>query len=172
MGYTTTFDGCVTVDPPLNDAERAFLEDLAATRRMKRTKGPLFVGGSGFKGQDHEDDVIDANTPPDNQPGLWLQWVPAPDGEQIEWDGEEKFYNAELWMKYLVENLLAPSAREYITAHQGEDDRLASFTCDHVLNGEIFAEGEEPGDRWKLIVQDNKVLIATVRAGYGEPEQV
>ena len=47
MGYTTDFSGHVTVEPPLNDVEVAFLSKFAETRRMDREEGPYFVDGPG-----------------------------------------------------------------------------------------------------------------------------
>jgi hypothetical protein len=72
MGYSTTFWGLVAVDPPLNAAERAYLERFAATRRMTTVHGPYHVART-VAGTD----VLDHNTPPDGQPGLWCQWVPT-----------------------------------------------------------------------------------------------
>jgi hypothetical protein len=93
MGYTTEFDGQVTVTPPLNEHEVAYLRRFADTRRMARAKGPYYTG-AGFRGQDDEADVTDYSHPPAGQPGLWCQWVPTDDGTGIEWDGGEKFYDA------------------------------------------------------------------------------
>jgi hypothetical protein len=51
MGYTTEFYGAVEVSPPLNQAERDYLNRFADSRRMDREHGPYFVEGSGFLGQ-------------------------------------------------------------------------------------------------------------------------
>lgn len=162
MGYTTDFEGSVTIEPPLNKHEVSFLEDLNQSRRMNRTRGPLFVKGSDGTfgaGQGHDGDIINYNDPDPDQPGLWCQWMPLEDGSGIEWDGGEKFYNSAEWMAYLVKNLLAPSAVSYIAAHADEDERLRFFTCDHVVNGTIQAQGEDNEDRWDLVVTDNKTTV-------------
>lgn len=65
MGYTTEFQGQIKIEPPLNAAEIEYLQKFASTRRMDRTTGPYFVDGSGFKGQGHDADIRDHNTPPD-----------------------------------------------------------------------------------------------------------
>lgn len=179
MGYTTEFQGEIRIDPPLNDDEISFLNDLAGTRRMMRKLGPLFVGGSGFYGQGDDADIIDSNTPSgerldrwswrtpvegwikyyeeNGQPGLWLQWRPNDDGTALRWDGGEKFYNSEEWMRYLIDKLLSPMAGDYLIQHGREDERLSSFTYDHTLNGVIHAQGEEDDDMWKLVVENNVV---------------
>ena len=172
MGYTTEFEGEIFIDPPLNDDEISLLKDLSETRRMDRTKGPLFVRGTGFAGQGRDEDILDYNDPHPDQPGLWCQWIPGRLGDYLEWNGAEKFYFAEEWMKYIIHNLLAPSARPYIDAHIDEDPRLASFTANHTLNGEIEAQGEDPDDRWKLIVVDNKVMVSRAVVSYSEPTEV
>lgn len=165
MGYTTDFEGSVEVSPPLNEAERSFLHDLADTRRMNRTHGPLFVKGEGFAGQGHSPDIIDYNSPDETQPGLWLGWGPSEDGTSIEWDGREKFYYSEEWMAYLINNLLAPSGRKYVEEHAATsgDERLSQFTFDHTVNGTISAQGEDPDDQYNIIVNNNAVVVEYTR---------
>ena len=170
MGYTTYFSGDLSIEPPLNADEISFLNDLAETRRMDRTKGPLYVKGSGYMGQEKDDDITNYNSPHPDQPGLWLHWRPSSDGTSLEWDGGEKFYHADDWMRYIIEDLLAPSAKSYIQQHINEDERLKSFTCDHVLNGTIYADGEESEDYWKIVVTDNDVQVLDGVIMYGDEE--
>jgi len=80
MGYTTDFYGSCAVTATFKPEHRAYLEQFASTRRMKRDateaaklpdpvriaaslpigkNGAYFVGGTGFLGQDHTPDVID-----------------------------------------------------------------------------------------------------------------
>jgi len=172
IGYTTDFTGSVDIEPPLNASEISFLLSFNETRRMNRTKGPLFVEGTGYAGQNHDDDVINGNAPHPDQPGLWCQWIPSDDGKELKWDEGEKFYNAPEWMKYIVTKLLAAEGKDYIAAHINEDSRLAHFTNDHVVNGEIFAQGEEGDDRWWLQVTDNEVFVSQAVLTHGLPEPV
>ncbi|MFD7980263.1 hypothetical protein [Streptomyces sp. NPDC059071] len=154
MGYTTHFTGAVTVTPPLNPSEIAFLRKFAGTRRMNRTLGPYYVDGSGPFGQGGDDDIISHNEPPKGQPGLWCSWGPTDDGTGIEWNGAEKFYNPVEWMQYLIDHFLKPGAHAH--GHPG----FEAFTFDHTVNGAIDADGEEPGDVWRLVVTDNTVTEA------------
>lgn len=151
MGYTTEFRGQINIDPPLNDEEMVYLQRFNETRRMNRTKGPYFVDGKGFHGQDHEADIIDYNNPPKGQPGLWCQWIPNEDGTALVWDEGEKFYDSVEWMEYIIEHFLAPDAKA-----KGELDFLQA---NHILNGVIKAQGEDFDDRWKMIVENNKVRV-------------
>lgn len=148
MGYTTDFEGEIAIVPPLNEAERAYLAKFAETRRMLRTRGPYFVDGDGPYGQARDAEVRATR----------CQWVPNDDGTSLEWDQGEKFYDSPEWMGYLIEHFLQPGAH----AASSDDPQFAAFTFDHVLNGDIFAEGEESGDRWKLVVRDN---VVTTHAG-------
>ena len=157
MGYTTDFEGSIQISPPLNEAERSFLRDLATTRRMNRTKGPLFIQDTVNFGQHHDPDVLDYNNPHPHQPSLWLQWEPSEDGKFLQWDGGEKFYGSAEWMEYIVNGLLSPEAEVYVKEHLDEDPRLAEFQFNHICNGSIDAEGEDPDDRWTLIVVNNEV---------------
>lgn len=169
MGYTTDFSGHVTVEPPLNDNEVAFLSKFAETRRMDRERGPYFVDGTGYAGQGHDEDIRDFNNPPAGQPGLWCKWVPAGGGEDgdwtpeahndhgfgtaIYWSGAEKFYDAPEWMAYLIEHFLQPGG------HAQGKDGFKHFTFDHKVNGVIEAQGEDPSDVWRLVVKDNVVTV-------------
>jgi len=64
MGYTTEFEGSVSISPPLNAHEIAHLRKFAASRRMDRTCGPCFVDGPGPFGQGRDGDIRDFNKPP------------------------------------------------------------------------------------------------------------
>jgi hypothetical protein len=152
MGYTTEFYGHVTVTPPLSAHEMTYLMKFANTRRMDREKGPYYVDGKGYAGQDEEPDIRNYNTPPAGQPGLWCQWVPTPDGAAIEWNGAEKFYDADEWMQYLIDHFLKPGAIGKKT------DGTVTF-ADHVVNGTIEAQGEDFSDIWQLNVKNNVVSI-------------
>lgn len=164
MGYTTYFTGSIDVVPPLDKGEIEYLTKFSQSRRMKRTKGPYFVEGSGFRGQEHESDVTDHNTPPDGQPGLWCQWIPTEDGTQIVWDGGEKFYESHEWMKYLIEHFLKPGALAI--------GKVAAITGGHICNGEIEAQGEESDDKWMLVVENNAVYVRQGHVEYGPKEAV
>ena len=158
MGYTTDFDGEVSIDPPLNAEEISFLRKFNNTRRMAREKGPYYVDGSGMCGQDRESDITDYNSPPRGQPGLWCQWIPSDDGTIIVWDGGEKFYNAEEWMEYIIDHFLAPNAKA--------KKQLPFLQANHTVNGTIHAQGEERGDIWAIVVTDNIVRRKQGRISY------
>jgi len=80
--------------------------------------------------------IIDNNRPPPGVPGLWCQWVVVDSGH-IHWDGNEKFYNYEEWLTYLVETYLKPWG--------------------YVLNGTVAYQGEDADDFGRIIVADNEV---------------
>ena len=160
MGYHTDLYGEATVTPPLSADERAYLVKFNDTRRMNRSKGPFFVDGSGFHGQGADDDVVDYNLPPEGQPGLWCPWTPSEDGTAITWDEGEKPYDIVEWMEYLIDTFLAPDAEVKRIRAAGDPDGLLAGVpefADHVLNGQIDAQGEDPDDRWRLVVTDNVV---------------
>ena len=151
MGYTTDFNGSFRLNKTLDEQTKTFLKKFAETRRMKRKLGPeygvdgeFYVDGAGYAGQDHEASIVDYNTPPRTQPGLWCQWVPTEDGNFIEWDGGEKFYDYVEWLEYLIKNFLAPKG--------------------YVLNGEVQWQGEDTGDVGRIVVTDN--VVRTQRAKF------
>lgn len=160
MGYTTDFWGEVTVSPPLDTSEIDFLNRFAGSRRMNRKKGPYFAEPGGNYGQDRTDDIINYNDPPPGQPGLWCQWIPSDDGKTIGWDGGEKFYNSVEWMQYIIDHFLRPGAIAKA--------ELPFLQANHVVSGIIDAQGEEPDDRWRLVVTNNKVTQQYASISFGE----
>lgn len=108
MGYDTSFTGSVRVTPPLYVEDIALLQSFA--RECHEEEGP---SGS-----------------------YYCQWVPTSDGSEIKWDGEEKFYDADEWMQYIIDRFLAPAG--------------------YLVEGEIDAQGEDVGDRWRIVVRDNR----------------
>ncbi len=162
MGYTTDYFGEVSVEPPLNQAEIEYLDSFARSRRMDRELGPYFVDGRD-EGPG-PDKIYDHNCPPVGQPGLWCQWVPEHNGTVIQWDGGEKFYNAQEWMKYIIDHFLKPDCLA--------KDTLLFLQANHICSGEIFARGEEIDDTWYLIVENNKVFTAPQKVNVGAKEAV
>ena len=154
MGYTTEYEGSVTVTPPLNSEEIKYLTMFCDTRRMNRKKGPYYVGGTGMMGQDHEADVIDYNNPPDGQPGLWCQWITNEEGTEIFWDGNEKFYYGAEWMQYLIDHFFGPDP---IAKHLYPE--AGKFLQSHKFEGIIVASGEDPNDHWRLRIDDDGVRV-------------
>lgn len=119
MGYTTEFEGAVKVEPTLTAAQMDILHDFA----QERHGGNCDVY-AGF-------------------PGFWCNWEARTGGTEIGWNGSEKFYDSDEWMKYIIENFLKPWG---VTA-----------------NGEIIAQGEDISDRWLLVVQNNEVSTSVLR---------
>jgi hypothetical protein len=167
MGYTTTFEGVIHVEPPLNEQEVSYLQRFSESRRMNRRNGPYFIDPEDENRGiwDVAEDVIDHNEPPRGQPGLWCGWTVSNDGKYVLWDGGEKFYYSAKWMKYLIDHFLMHRA-----LGMGASE-LEGFTFNHTLNGTIEAQGEEASDRWLLIVEDNVVKVVPATFSYN-PEKV
>lgn len=114
-------------------------------------RGDFYVGELGYSRLIDRDKggVLDANTPPggmasflsvalgatisdkllpyryprERQPGLWCQWIPSVEGDYIEWDQGEKFYDYIEWIEYLIHAFLTPWGRwlEGQVKWRGED---------------------------------------------------
>lgn len=162
MGYTTDFAGEFSISPILQENHRLYLKKFATTRRVKRdaqylitqpdpirlaaelpigVDGEFFVGAKGIHGQDFgAKGIIDYNSPPSTQPGLWCQWIPSYDGSALVWDEEEKFYNYVKWLQYLIDKFLSPWG--------------------YKLDGEVRWQGEDSDDLGKIVVENNEVKVA------------
>ena len=154
MGYSTDFSGSIQITPPLNPQEVAFINQFADTRRMDRKLGPYFIDQDGNYGQNHKADILDYNSPPEGQPGLWCQWEAELDGSCLKWNGAEKFYNSSDWMAYLLEHFIC----EVPAAKLIDPDTLGWLPGGHTASGVIYALGEEYEDAWRLIVEDGHVF--------------
>lgn len=166
MGYTTEFWGQVSVEPALSEKERLYLFKFSGTRRMLREKGEYYCG-TGYAGQDKSPDIIDYNSPPPEQPSLWCQWVPTENGSAIEWNEHEKFHDSADWMWYLIQNFIKPDP----VAKMRFPKRFA-FLKGHICNGKIEAQGEDPNDRWNLLVIDNEVSVEGAHWKFETPKVV
>jgi len=168
MGYTTEFFGSFKLDKPLTAIQIEYLNMFADTRRMKRdpTKlhlmkqegrgntrcfelleelglpfgktGDLYCG-TRYSGQDTDCSIVDYNETPPTQCGLWCKWNPSDDGTEIVWNGVEKFYRYNEWLKYLIKTFRAPWG--------------------YRLNGLVEWLGEDSGDIGVIEVVDNVVTI-------------
>lgn len=130
MGYTTDFDGTIEVVPPLTKEDAQYLYDFSEIRHQE-----VSIGG--------------------DFPGIWCQWVAIDHhlgNSAIGWDESEKFYSSAEWMKYIIDNILAPKG--------------------YMLNGEIEAQGEDPEDRWRLVVINNKVFRQQAKVTFLQLEEV
>ena len=123
MGYDTSFSGEIDVKPPLPASVVAEWNTFASERHAE-----------------------------DGAPSYYCQWVPSDDGALIEWDYNEKFYEAECWMVLVVERFVKPNGS--------------------VANGTIYAAGEDPGDLWMIEVVDNRVFVRQGETVYGDPIEV
>lgn len=145
MGYTTDFSGEFTLNKPLDKKTMTFLIKFNETRRMKRKfpddkygiDGEFFVDGTGCMGQDNDATVVDHNTHPSTQPGLWCGWRPNDEGTAIVWDGGEKFYHYVEWIQYIITNFLAPKG--------------------YILTGDVRWEGEDSDDVGIIRIVNNVV---------------
>ncbi len=107
--------------------------------------------GAGYAGQDHDGSILNYNSPPEGQPGLWCHWVPTEDCKGIEWDGGEKFYEYVDWLVYIIEHFLQPWG--------------------YVLSGQVTWQGEERGDVGKIKVVDSVVSSYAGRVVYEDDDE-
>ncbi len=159
MGYTTYFDGSFNLDKELLPEHKAYLNKFAETRRMARDpeiaenmddpiriaaglpigeNGMYFTGGVGDYGQGNDPSILNYNLP-SKMPGLWCQWIPTEDGDALEWDEGEKFYNSVEWIEFIIKHFLTPWG--------------------YIVKGEVTWKGEDQDDLGKILVEDSKVTV-------------
>lgn len=149
MGYSTDFTGSLKITPSPSSDLTKYVNKFSNSRRMVRTGlDPLYGIDGEYYIHDESNGVTNYNQEPATQPGLWCQWVI--NGNKLEWDGGEKFYNYEEWLLYMIENFFAPSG--------------------YKLNGVIKWQGEESQDKGAIQVTDN--VIHTIRGATTTPTKV
>lgn len=116
MGYTTEFDGAFTITPTLSVEHYAELRDLAEQGRTEMPTGA---------------------------PDAYLQWEPSRDGSCLRWDGGEKFYCYDEWLRWLIAEWFAPRG--------------------YILSGEVKYQGEHIGDCGVLRVHEGGVIKTPAR---------
>lgn len=164
MGYTTDFIGHVDIDPPLNEAERAYLAAFADSRRWQRPGGPYAVPLNPAAARLDDEGGVERhgeryNRPPDGQPSLWCQWVPCWDGCCLSYDGREKFYRSTEWMTYLIDHFLAPGAQ----ARGSNLELFRGFSFDHQLDGIVAGCRRDNKELFLIVVDDNIVTCEVLR---------
>lgn len=148
MGYSTDFSGTLEVTPPLNEHERSYLADFSETRHTSTEHGPLVTAGLYLSG----------NVPQNGMPGIWCDWI-ADDQGGLAWNGSEKTYHHQQWLAWIIDHLIGPGSADFVAEHRDEDPRLQHFTCDHVVDGTVDAQGEEPDDMWRIRVTHNDIVV-------------
>lgn len=154
MGYNTQFRGSFEISPALKKEHLDYLNKFNQTRRVQRDEieaakfddpvrvaaglpvgieGEYCVFGRGTYGQDSDSSILDSNSNPTNQPGLWCKWAPNNDGTKLEWDGAENFYSYCEWLAYLNQHFFQPWG--------------------YRLSGKVKWQGEEMDDRGIIIIE-------------------
>lgn len=153
MPFNAHYAGQLRIEPPLNETEQKALSAFLGSRRVKTVAGPLDARESLSMGHP---DVIDWNSPPQDQPGLYTGLRIANGGEVLEWDGNEKPGYLTDWVRYVINYLLRPYAVFHEMAQQvDEGNPLRSFTFDHVVNGKLVGTARD--GTWAIYVIDNAV---------------
>lgn len=161
MGYHTDFTGEFEAEPAFTPEQVEYLEAFNHSRKLTwdedeaakmddplREAVGLPVGPDGaFIVAEHDNHYGqmahkrpayrgDGNA---HTPGYWCQWVARNDGQTLEWDGGEKFYQYEQWLAFVIEHFCKPWG---VT-----------------LNGTVHWYGEDRTDIGVLEVIDNDVFI-------------
>jgi hypothetical protein len=88
-------------------------------------------------------------------PGNYCQWILTNDNKGVKWDGEEKFYQWEEWLNWLIRNFFLPN--------------------DIKLTGKVSFQGDDIEDAGFIEVFDgNRVVVTrvpTVADDYNELKQ-
>jgi len=133
--------GRIRVSPPLNAAERAFLDEVCDSGGTLRGT-PTGRGDAGV-------------------PFARLAWRSCEAGCCLRWDGAGASRDLAPSLRFVVDHLLRPGARA--AGHR----RFPDFTCDHVLGGVVVVQRYDDPRPRVVRVQDNDVVELEVEASCG-----
>jgi hypothetical protein len=152
MGYTTLFTGRFTLDRPLSPEHFTYLNAFSEvdhrvkpTGNLETLPDPIRRAAGLPPGKDGEYVIDSAGKfefcaqPVGNKPEIFCKWIPSADGQGIEWNGMEKFYDYIGWLEYLIVHFL---------------ERWG-----YTLNGSVEFKGEEYDDYGIIVVKDNWIDV-------------
>lgn len=146
MGYSTDYFGQIEISPPASDTITKFINKFCHTRRVKRKVSQIFGPEGAFYIYGNDDyqlgkdkNVIDYNSPPHQQPGVWCDLQISKDGKYLEWNGNEKTYELPSWIDYLIEFVFKPNG--------------------YILNGDLEFQCEDEEYQGMVSVKNNNVEI-------------
>lgn len=121
MGYTTEFQGVLTLTPALKMEQYAKLcalesDEFSSANELKEAKVKAPVG--------------------------YCQWIPTKDGKGLEWNGGEKFYEYTEWLEYICSALDAWGVKANGTITWKGEDRNDIGTIT-VTDNKVVAEKDD-----------------------------
>lgn len=153
VGLHATFVGHIAIDPPLAPGEVDVVRALNRTRRWDGPGGALRTSTHPVDNECPDDATEAYHRPAPGARGLWCPWTACERGHCLHWDGVEKPYQGEEWLRWTIDTLLRPGA---VVAGTGWAQRH-SLTCDHLLEGMIVGERHETSELLALKVSSNTV---------------
>ena len=116
MGYSTDFEGKITIDPPLNANQITEINKFCEERH-----------GGGLE-------------PFPGMPGFWCDYEVPLDGDVIKWNGSEKSYNMTEWMTFLIKEFFRPYGRTLNGTLEAQGDSSYDRWVLVVRNNEVTRE--------------------------------
>lgn len=110
MGYNTKFSGAINLSRPLTLSEAKFI--------LEANEDPNVIQGG--------------------HPSSYMQWVPTESLDAIVYDGNEKFYDYDKWMTWILGHM---------------------FRLGIEANGDIIWQGESVGDVGTLSVKESVLTV-------------
>ena len=148
MGLHTSYLGHLRIAPALNADEIEFVRSFNRTRHCGEDDAPLRTAQHPADNAPPPDLTAYSRTAP-GMPGLWCPWTCCNDGCCLHWDGAEKPYAPQDWLRYVIDTFLSPSA----TLRRDPQARGLGLTFDHVLVG----ERRETSELFALVVRRSAV---------------
>lgn len=160
MSYTYDLFGKLSVSPPLNTDQVAYIQEFSQSYRHKFAPkwqswpNPLreavglpvgidgeYISSAMGTGSDFIDNCmeVDTNTP-NNQPSFQCCWTTNAKGTVVQWNKLGRTFAPAQWLEYMIEHFFKPWG---VT-----------------LNGKVECHGEEKDDRTLIVVNNNSVRRA------------
>jgi hypothetical protein len=140
MGYTTEFKGAFDLDAPLTLEQAGLLRMLAADEAEEEDWERF-----------------------DRHPEGYFQWTVTKDRQHIVWDGNEKFYDYDEWLQWLIDGLLTAWGRTLSGQVEYQGESRDDWGLLKVVSGKVV-KVERPTPAWNAIpAKDRKRALALLR---------
>jgi hypothetical protein len=155
--YHVEFSGQLTIEPPLS------ADEVVHLHRLVRASDARALGPYGFVAPSYLlAAAIGADASLHTRPGPDEGHPPAGDPAPLDWSGR----CIDWCIQNLIDTFLAPDATRRATpVGRGAgrpEPRSGYFAVGRVINGAIEAQGDDPADRWRLVIDDNVVSVELV----------
>lgn len=164
MNFETVLFGAAFISPKLDGETKNFINLFSKTRHCLRTD--KYMAEDNTNAVDSQGNIsiapisglLSANGTMSGQPEHthWCFWEAV--DSQIVWNGSDKFYQPEKWLKYLIDHFLKQDCLASLSAKTDERHKHFQNFGGYSCEGYFLVQGESIDDAFEIFIEDNCVF--------------